>query len=64
MDWEMIMILSRVCALCEEEGHAIIGSPFVPFHIKGSIARHVELQNMARALMDHPLKQESRIPII
>jgi hypothetical protein len=26
--------------------------PFVPFHIKENIARHVELQNVARLLMD------------
>jgi hypothetical protein len=26
--------------------------PFVPFHIRVGIARHVELQNVARALMD------------
>jgi hypothetical protein len=26
--------------------------PFVPFHIKVGIARHVKLQNMAVALMD------------
>jgi len=25
---------------------------FVPFHIKTSIVRHVELQNVARTLMD------------
>jgi len=26
--------------------------PFVPFHIKASIAKHVELQDVARTLMD------------
>jgi hypothetical protein len=26
--------------------------PFVPFHIKTSIAKNVELQNVARALID------------
>ncbi len=45
-------ITSNVCALCEEEGHAITNCPFLPFHIKASIARHVELQNVARTLMD------------
>ncbi len=34
MDLEMIRLLSRVYALCEEEGHAIMDFPFVPFHIK------------------------------
>jgi hypothetical protein len=45
-------LLSRVCALCEEEGHAIMDYPFMPFHIKTSIVKHVELQNVARTLMD------------
>jgi hypothetical protein len=26
--------------------------PFVPFHIRASIVKHVELQNVAKALMD------------
>ncbi len=34
---------SRVYAFCEEEGHAIMDCPFVPFHVRISIARHVEL---------------------
>jgi hypothetical protein len=38
---EMIRLLSKVCAFCE--GHAIMDCPFVPFHIKTSIVRHVEL---------------------
>jgi hypothetical protein len=28
--------------------------PFVPFHIKVGIAKHVELQNVVKALMDQP----------
>jgi len=28
--------------------------PFVPFHIRTSIVRHVELQNVVGALMDQP----------
>jgi hypothetical protein len=43
MDLEMIRLLSRVCAFCEEEGHVIVDCPFVPFHIRVGIARHVEL---------------------
>jgi hypothetical protein len=37
---------------------------FVPLHIKVGIARHVELQNVARALMDQPQEQELGIPIV
>jgi hypothetical protein len=43
VDLEMIKLLSRVCALCEEEGHAIMDCPFVPFHIRAGIVKHVEL---------------------
>jgi hypothetical protein len=50
----MIRLLSRVCAFCEEKGHVIMDYPFVPFHIRAVIARHVELQNVARTLMDQP----------
>jgi hypothetical protein len=42
VDLEVVKLLSRVCAFCEE-GHAIIDCPFVPFHIKVGIARHAEL---------------------
>ncbi len=38
--------------------------PFVPFHIGVSITRHVELQNMARTLMDQSHEQELGIPIV
>jgi hypothetical protein len=40
---EMIRLLSRVYAFCEEEGHVIMDCPFLPFHIRAGIARHVEL---------------------
>ncbi len=43
VDLEMVKLFSRVCAFCEEKGHAIMDCPFVPFHIKAGIARHVEL---------------------
>jgi len=43
MDLEMIRLLSKAYAFCEEEGHAIMDCPFMPFHIKTSITRHVEL---------------------
>jgi hypothetical protein len=36
--------------------------PFVSFHIRAGIARHVELQNSIKALMDHPSEQEPGIP--
>jgi hypothetical protein len=43
VDLEMIKVLSKVYAFYEKEGHAIMDCPFVPFHIKVGIARHVEL---------------------
>ncbi len=60
----MVRLLSRVCTLCEEEGHAIMDCLFVPFHIKVCIARHVELQNMAGTLMDQPQEHEPKTPVI
>ncbi len=42
VDLEVIKLFSKVCAFCEE-GHAIMDCPFVPFHIRVGIARHVEL---------------------
>ncbi len=42
MDLEMVKLLSKVCAFCEER-HVIMDYPFVPFHIRIGIARHVEL---------------------
>jgi hypothetical protein len=50
----MVRLLIRVCAFCEKEGHAIIDCLSVPFQIKVGIARDVELQNVARTLMDQP----------
>jgi hypothetical protein len=64
MDSEMVRLISRVCAFCDEEGHAIMDYPFVPFHIKVNIVRDVELQNVARALMDQTQAHEPRIFII
>jgi hypothetical protein len=58
VDLEMIMLLSKVRAFCEEEGHVIMDYPFVPFHIKTDLVRHVELQNVAGTLMDQPQEQE------
>jgi hypothetical protein len=58
VDLEVAKLLLRVCAFCEEEGHAIMDCPFVPFHIKENIGRHVELQNVARTLMDQPQEKE------
>ncbi len=49
---EMVKLLSKVYAFCEKEGHVIMDYPFVPFHIRIGIAKHVELQNVARTLMD------------
>jgi hypothetical protein len=50
----MIKLLSKVYVFCEDERHAIMDCPFVPFHIIASIFRHVELQNVVRTLMDQP----------
>ncbi len=43
MDLEMVKLLSKVYAFCEEEKHAIMNCPFVPFHIKVGIVKGVEL---------------------
>jgi hypothetical protein len=64
VDLEMVKLLLKVYAFCEEKTHAIMDYPFVPFHIRASIARHVELQNVARALMDQSQKQELRILVV
>jgi hypothetical protein len=58
LDLEMIKLFSKVCAFYEEEGDAIMDCPFVPFHIRAGIARHVELQNVVRTLMDQPQEHE------
>ncbi len=52
MDSQVVRLLSKVWAFCEEEGHAIMDCPFVPFHIRTSIVRHVELQNVVGTLGD------------
>jgi hypothetical protein len=54
VDSEMIRLFSKVCAFYEKEGHLIMDCPFVPFHIRTCIIRHVELQNVAGTLMDQP----------
>jgi hypothetical protein len=50
----MVILLSKVYAFCEEKGHAIMDCPFVFFHIREGITKHVELQNLARTLMYQP----------
>jgi hypothetical protein len=50
----MVKFLLRVYTFYEEKRHAIMDCPFLPFHIKVGIARHVELQSVARTLMDQP----------
>ncbi len=47
VDSKVPKLLSRVYAFCEE-GHVIMDFPFVTFHIKINIVKHVELQNVAR----------------
>jgi hypothetical protein len=39
VDLEVIRLLSRVFAFCEEERHAIMDCPFVFFHNKTNIAK-------------------------
>jgi hypothetical protein len=64
VDLEVIRLFSRVCALCEEKGHVIMDYRFVPFHIKLGIARHVELQNGGRTLMDQSQEHEPIILVV
>jgi hypothetical protein len=63
MDLEVARLLLKVYAFCEEEGHAIMDC-HKPFHIRIGIAKHVELQNVAGALMDQSQDQEPRIFIL
>ncbi len=53
VDSEMIALLSKVHAFCEE-GHTIMDCLFVPFQIKACITKHLELQNAARTLINQP----------
>jgi hypothetical protein len=64
MNLEMVRLLSKVCAFCEEERHAIMDCPCVAFHIRANILWHVELQNVVGTLMDQPQEQEPKIPIV
>jgi hypothetical protein len=43
MGSKMVRLLSKVYAFCAKEGHVIVDCPFVPFHIKANIVKHVEL---------------------
>jgi hypothetical protein len=58
MDSKVIKLFSRVCTFYEEERHAIMDCSFMPFHIKVGIARHVELQNVIKTLMDQSQEHE------
>ncbi len=42
VDSEVANLFSRICAFYEKKGHAIMDCPFVPFHIRAGITRHVE----------------------
>ncbi len=64
VDLETTRLLSKVCAFYEEERYAIMDCPFVPFHIKVGIAKHVEPQNVVGTLMDRPQEQELKNPIV
>ncbi len=52
VDLEVAKLLSKVCALYEEIGYAIMDCPYVLFHIRAGNFRHVELHNVAGTLMD------------
>jgi hypothetical protein len=54
MNLEATRLLLRVCAFFEKKIHVIMDCVFVPFHIRASIVRHVELQNVATTLVDQP----------
>jgi len=60
----MVRLLSTVCAFYEEKGHVIMDFPFVPFHIRVGIARHVELHNVIGTFMYQSQEKEPKIPII
>ncbi len=64
IDWKVVRLLSRVNAFCEEEGHALMDYPFVPFHIRANIVKHVELQNVVGTLMDQPQESELGIHVV
>ncbi len=58
VDLEVAKLFSRVYLFCEEEGHVIMDCLFVPFHIRADIVKHVELQNVAKTLMDQSHEQK------
>jgi hypothetical protein len=58
MDSKVIKLFSRVYTFYEKERHTIMDCPFMPFHIKVGIVRHVELQNVVKALMDQSQEHE------
>jgi hypothetical protein len=54
VDSKIAKLLSRIYAFCEEKGHVIMDCPFMSFHIRVGIVRHVEIQNVVVVLMDQP----------
>ncbi len=62
-DSKMVRLFLKVFAFCEE-GHAIMDCPYVPFHIRANVVRHVELKNVAKALIDQPQEQKPIILIV
>jgi hypothetical protein len=52
MDPEVAILLSKVYAFYGEERHVIMDCPFVHFHIRTSIVKDVELQNVAITSME------------
>jgi hypothetical protein len=43
VDSRITRLLSKIYAFCEEEGHVIMDCPFMFFHIKAGIVKHVEI---------------------
>jgi hypothetical protein len=62
MDSKMVRLISKLWTSYQEKGHVIMDCLFVPFHIRAS--KHVELQNVARTLMDQTQTQEPKIHVV
>jgi hypothetical protein len=63
VDSEVLIILSRAYAFCEEEGHVIMDVLLCLFTSK-HVHRHVELQNVEGTLMDQPHEHELGIHVV
>ncbi len=64
VDSEVFILFSRAYTFYEEERHAIMDCPFMSYHIKTFIDRHMELQIVEGTLMDQPHEHELGIYVI